>query len=327
MVCSAPTSAGRIGPPGDSRHFAFHQSDPSLRRVIVRLIVACGKCQRQYDATGKCPGRRFRCHCGEVVTIQRPKGHDAGVVRCSSCGAPRDEGSAACKFCGADFTLHERDLNTVCPQCLSRVSDRARFCHHCATPLVPELAAGDETPLVCPVCREPHQLTSRLLGEVTVLECGRCVGLWLGNETFRQLTERASKEALAVEQHFSAGDRGSTPQAAQQQGFRYRNCVVCGQMMHRRNYGRKSGVIIDVCRDHGVWFDADELPGILAWIRSGGLAEANQRRAADALREERLKRATQSSGRSPGLGPMGGEPQRADLADVLLEIGSWIFRR
>ena len=46
-------------------------------------------------------------------------------------------------------------------------------------------------------------------------------------------------------------------------------CPDCGEIMHRRNYAGASGVIIDFCKNHGVWFDADELPRLLAWIRSG----------------------------------------------------------
>ena len=48
---------------------------------------------------------------------------------------------------------------------------------------------------------------------------------------------------------------------------RYRSCVICGKLMHRRLYGRGSGVVIDTCRDHGIWFDHGELFDIL---KSGG---------------------------------------------------------
>lgn len=300
----------------------------------MRLIVACDKCQRQYDASTRKPGSRFRCHCGAVVTVKQPKGRDAAVVRCSSCGAPREEGSTNCRFCGADFTLHERDLHSVCPKCLARVNDRARFCHHCGTPLRPELVAGDGTPLACPVCGEPHRLTSRRIGEVTVLECDHCVGLWLGTETFNQLIERASDETVELDRLFtSAQARPADLDLPEEKGrgqWRYRNCVVCGAMMHRRNYGRRSGVIIDICKDHGIWFDADELPRILAWIRSGGQAKAEEERAAQQAREERFKRATQPrSERSGVLGePLGGPDEYArhdPLGNFVAEIVVWLF--
>lgn len=56
--------------------------------------------------------------------------------------------------------------------------------------------------------------------------------------------------------------------------------------MNRRNYARRSGVIIDACKDHGIWFDADELPRILAWVRAGGKAEAEQQEADETARQE-----------------------------------------
>ena len=44
--------------------------------------------------------------------------------------------------------------------------------------------------------------------------------------------------------------------------------------MNRTNYGRMSGIIIDVCADHGIWFDAHELDTILRWVKEGGLETA-----------------------------------------------------
>ena len=301
----------------------------------MRLIVACKKCRRQYDATGRSPGSRFRCRCGAVVTVEEPKGHDAAVVRCSSCGAPREKGATSCRFCEADFTLHERDLDTVCPKCLARVSGRAKFCHHCGIRLVPESVAGDDTSLICPACGDEHRMISRRIGEVAVLECDRCAGLWLGNEVFKDLTERALSDAVEVDLFLeSARTREAeldSPEERAQQAWRYRNCVLCGKMMHRRNFGRRSGVIVDICKDHGVWFDADELPRILDWIRSGGLAKAAEQRAAEAAHEERLKRITQPRPeRGPTIGvPLGdsdGYPDNDPLGGFLDEILDWLFR-
>ncbi|RIL01515.1 MAG: hypothetical protein DCC71_17510 [Proteobacteria bacterium] len=44
--------------------------------------------------------------------------------------------------------------------------------------------------------------------------------------------------------------------------------------MHRKNYGRRSGVIVDWCGPHGTWLDADELEQIAGFIAGGGLREA-----------------------------------------------------
>ncbi|MEX0938360.1 MAG: zf-TFIIB domain-containing protein [Pirellulales bacterium] len=238
----------------------------------MRLITKCIACERQYDATGRKIGSRFRCHCGEAVRVERPIGHDASVVRCSSCGAPREAEAKCCHFCGSDYTLHERDMHTVCPTCFARVSDRARFCHHCATGLTPELAAGDPTELICPECKQDDQpLVSRRIGElgVTVLECPLCAGMWLGTDTFRHLADRVQRTALrkspTTPPPAAPGDR-------QPGRWAYRPCTVCQSLMQRRNFGGSSGVIIDVCRDHGIWFDDAELHHLVAWIRAGGTA-------------------------------------------------------
>jgi Zn-finger nucleic acid-binding protein len=58
--------------------------------------------------------------------------------------------------------------------------------------------------------------------------------------------------------------------------------------MNRSNFARSSGVIIDLCKQHGVWFDADELPKIIEFIDKGGLARARQKEKM-ALEEERAK--------------------------------------
>jgi len=145
--------------------------------------------------------------------------------------------------------------------------------------------------MACPVCGPERHLGNRRIGDVAVLECDRCAGLWLGTEPFKRLAERASREAFQIDRLVTS-DRAEPAESGQSagKGWRYRKCPVCQKMMHRRNYGRSSGVIIDACRDHGIWFDADELPRILAWIRSGKEAEAEKQRADQAAREERVKR-------------------------------------
>ncbi len=49
--------------------------------------------------------------------------------------------------------------------------------------------------------------------------------------------------------------------------------------MHRLNFGRKSGIILDSCRPHGLWFDANELDAVVRWIRTGGESETRRRAA------------------------------------------------
>ena len=63
----------------------------------MRFLVACPECHRQFDATARPVGSAFPCSCGATVTVPLPDAHDAAVVRCSSCGAPREGMAAACR--------------------------------------------------------------------------------------------------------------------------------------------------------------------------------------------------------------------------------------
>jgi Zn-finger nucleic acid-binding protein len=50
--------------------------------------------------------------------------------------------------------------------------------------------------------------------------------------------------------------------------------------MNRVNFARCSGVVVDVCKGHGTWFDRDELSQIVEFIRGGGLEAARNKEKA-----------------------------------------------
>lgn len=68
----------------------------------------------------------------------------------------------------------------------------------------------------------------------------------------------------------------------------YLRCPACEQFMNRSNFARMSGVLLDSCRDHGIWFDATELRQVLDFIQKGGLGAAARREAA--AQAEQLRR-------------------------------------
>lgn len=246
----------------------------------MHLVITCPQCRRQYNGDGRAPGSRYRCPCGGVLEVPRPQAHVAAVIRCSSCGAPRESASAACRFCGGDFTLREQDLDAVCSKCLARVSSRTHYCHSCGSPVQMRTAA-EASELPCPGCGGERKLARRRLGETSasIFDCDVCGGIWVEREVFEVLAERARSETLP---DLSLRSGGAAPPKPQTAGPFYRSCATCGARMNRRNWGQKSGVIVDVCQNHGVWFDLDELDKLLRWIRTGG--ETVSKRAAEAER-------------------------------------------
>jgi Zn-finger nucleic acid-binding protein len=56
----------------------------------------------------------------------------------------------------------------------------------------------------------------------------------------------------------------------------YIPCPKCGKLMNHKNFSG-SGIVLDWCRDHGSWFDRNELQQIVRFIGDGGLRKARER--------------------------------------------------
>ena len=260
----------------------------------MRKIVRCTECLRQYDVRDRAVGERIHCACGDVMVVGKPRSHDAAVVRCSSCGSPCTDDDRSCAHCAATLTVHERDLHTVCPGCLARISDRASFCHGCGLRIVPETIHSAPTAWPCPVCGEDSHLRSRRFDEhVGGAECSQCGGLFIEHKVFAHLEQRArAEEPSAAEDHLPMPPPplASGPPSSQHTGPLYRPCPACGKLMNRQNHARKSGVIVDRCRDHGIWFDDDELERVLRFVREGGAHRVAAVEAEEARQQESRKR-------------------------------------
>ena len=92
-------------------------------------------------------------------------------------------------------------------------------------------------------------------------------------------------------------------QIKRETAVRYISCPVCGKLMNRKAFGRISGVVVDVCKTHGVWFDAGELAEVIRFVEQGGLEREREREIDElAERERRLRLAQMSAESVEGLG-------------------------
>ena len=75
--------------------------------------------------------------------------------------------------------------------------------------------------------------------------------------------------------------------------------------MNRINFARCSGVIVDICKGHGTWFDRDELSRIVEFVRGGGLEAARSKEKTqleEARRQLEVEQLAADSRRSSLLG-------------------------
>jgi Zn-finger nucleic acid-binding protein len=140
----------------------------------------------------------------------------------------------------------------------------------------------------CPRCQS--QFARVKIGPTEVLECESCLGLWLGVEAFEKVcAEREQQSAVLGLASHAPGDA-----VRETSKVKYIPCPDCSQLMNRMNFARCSGVIVDVCKGHGTWFDRDELSRIVEFIRAGGLEAARTRDKAE-IQEERRRLTEQQS--------------------------------
>jgi Zn-finger nucleic acid-binding protein len=110
------------------------------------------------------------------------------------------------------------------------------------------------------------------VGETSLRGCNKCDGLWMDVATFEAVCAERERQSAVLG---FLDDR--TVRGVPMTKVSYVPCPDCSELMNRNNFARASGVIVDICREHGVWFDADELPSIIEFIRKGGMEKARER--------------------------------------------------
>lgn len=206
------------------------------------------------------------------------------ALNCPNCGAGVASDRTQCEFC-------KTRLKTVaCPSCFGLMFVGCKFCGHCGAKAVQAQTADIEQLGECPRCK--RGLEHLQIGYIAFDECQKCGGMWADVDTFQDICADREKQS-AVLGFIGTRELHAEPLAK----ISYVPCPKCNQLMNRSNFARASGVIIDTCKQHGVWFDAEELPKIIAFIQKGGMDIARQRERMEIddernrLRDERRKQA------------------------------------
>lgn len=152
-----------------------------------------------------------------------------------------------CIHCGKKINVKY----VICPICGGQASDKHQ-----------------ETAALCPRCNVNLEIHLHDNEEYDI--CPECGGIWLDKDEFHRATVPYNiYRELKTRERFLRTPPGDP--------VKYIPCVRCGKIMHRKNFARISGVIIDECSMHGVWLDAGEMEKIRLFIVDGGLEKAQNR--------------------------------------------------
>jgi len=225
------------------------------------------------------------------------------MLSCPKCGGDVAATNHACEYCGVQLKVK------ACPRCFARIFHGSKHCDQCgAESVVPAAANPDGTAMRRHCARCPDEsslLVARLVEGVLLDECPNCHGVFVDVVVL----ERVLKDREPLESILVAGvTKPARPEPLNNNpaGRMYIPCPDCRAMMNRVNFGRSSGVIVDVCKDHGTWFDADELPRVVKFVLDGGLEKAQHREMEDlkaaAKRAAAEARAAKASSNSVAMG-------------------------
>jgi Zn-finger nucleic acid-binding protein len=206
-------------------------------------------------------------------------------LNCPNCGAAAGTDAAQCDYCGSVLSV------MACPACFGAMFVGMQFCPSCGAKGSRELL-DDTSRLACPACRNRMQHVR--VGTTPMHECSACASAWLSTTVFGELCmnreERGATIALIGARGIDVATQVDRPRGV----TRYVPCPECSKLMNRSNFGHRSGVLIDVCKGHGAWFERGELARVLSFIDEGGLerarADEQQRQAEDQKRLAREMR-------------------------------------
>ena len=189
------------------------------------------------------------------------------MARCSNCNATLAPGSLLCGYCGNRTDI---DLKGI---------------HYYTT-------HENDTPRVCPRCNiKLKTLDLKLHGRFLIDRCEKCMGIFFDPGELEALLEATVTHVAGIDR---AGlEAINEKREPNQYPITYIKCPVCEQLMHRVNFGVKSGVIVDRCKEHGVWLDGGELRQLLEWMKLGGQLleqERQQQQRKEAEQREKEQR-------------------------------------
>ncbi len=190
------------------------------------------------------------------------------MAKCINCAAPLPPNSILCDYCGS---RNDTDLMGV----------------HTYT--THELESGR----TCPGCSITLQtIDLKINGKFFIERCDQCMGLFFDPGELEALLDASVKHVYTI--NFKKLDNINKNMTPAQKKISYIKCPVCSKTMNRINFGSRSGVVVDCCKDHGIWLEGGELRHLFEWKKAGGTLLHEQRHV-EILREQEIKKEKENS--------------------------------
>jgi Zn-finger nucleic acid-binding protein len=166
------------------------------------------------------------------------------MAKCSNCSAPLRANTNQCSYCGThnDVDLQSKHAYTVIQDSFDRL---------------------------CPHCEKPLQTIDFDRSSTLVIErCSDCFGLFFEPGEIETLFENSVVSVFEINLHLM--DNINKDRYQLKSAVKYIKCPVCRVFMNRSVFGHRSGVIVDRCKNHGIWLDSGEITHLLEWKKAGG---------------------------------------------------------
>jgi Zn-finger nucleic acid-binding protein len=205
---------------------------------------------------------------------------------------------ANCYNCGAPLA----PKTIICPYCKSRNDIDLKGIHKHT---VEEI----ESERICPRCTKPLQtIDLKLEGKFFIERCTHCLGLFFDPGELEALLDKSVSNVYVIDRQQL--ENINKVKRHDDYPVTYIKCPVCQKLMNRINFGAQSGVIIDNCREHGIWLDGGELRQLMEWTKAGGQMLHQQKQ----VEIERMKKQAAQQNRTQTSTAAGG-PISLDLPD------------
>lgn len=256
MKCGAD-HFGVTCPTCTSKETQDHDWDRSRAAQRSTLCPECG--------SEMVPGQS--CEVCDVKHFDETEESEEQQRFCNMCGNVF-YGNGDCPVCTSGRAPRKKQTLHLCPGCGNEVED-IHACPICADGRsVGRRKEPEHKGPMCPQCNEP--LEAQDFDGETVLVCTSCLGMLFGPDALERVLDRLRESAETdteglTEERIARLRQGSLPKSV-----RYKPCPICKMGMTRRNYLQTSGIILEICGQHGTWVDQATFGQLSDFVTRGG---------------------------------------------------------